>query len=417
MSKKEHNQIKIFEKLKRQEMPQKQAAERLQISTRQIKRKLSKYKKHGAQSLVHGNRGKPSKRRIDPIKVNEILNIMKTRYEGFGPTFAAEKLGEEFKINISAKTLRNYMIKENIWQTGHRKRKKHREWRSPKEHFGEMVQMVTSEHIWIPQINEYWDYIKFVDDATKAILYAEFLNAETTKNVMASTKKYFQIYGKPLMLYTDKAGIFKVNTNNPENIYITQYERALRELDVKLIHAHSPQAKGRIERSFGTDQDRLVKELKLANISTKEAANKFLCSYYIPKMNAKFTRPAVKKEELHQPVSQKELDEAFCIKSERKVHNDCTVFYHNRFFQISGSRPAIVKPGDIVTMCEYLDDTIKIKIRTTDLEFKELKERGKFVKSKTLNGPFKLHKPKSGHPWRRFSNYFKSEGDIFIWKK
>lgn len=188
---------------------------------------------------------------------------MQTKYEGFGPTFAAEKMVELDGILIHPETLRLLLIREKLWHK-QRKRKKHRRWRKPKDFFGEMVQVDGSIHVWVE--GQTWTLLRFIDDATKTILWMEFAKSESWEGLARATINYFSKHGMPISLYADRGSVFKVNVNNEENEFITQYQRALNRLDIELIHAYSPQAKGRVERSFRTDQDRLVKELKLAGI-------------------------------------------------------------------------------------------------------------------------------------------------------
>lgn len=412
LEKKEIKQMQVMEKLKLRLIKQKAGAALLGLSLRQTKRKLAKYRAGGPPALVHGNCGRSSNRAANPQRKAQILKIVSARYRGFGPTFAAEKLKEEFGIIINHGTLRRWMIEIGLWKNGHRKLGKHKKWRMPKEYFGQMIQLDGSKHKWIDVSDEYWTLIKFMDDATNTILWMSFHKNESTESIMDATRNYFQEYGLPFSIYTDKGSVFKVNIYNKENDHITQYARVLKELGVELIHANSPQAKGRIERSFGTDQDRLVKELKLKNIKTMKEANIFIQKYYIPKMNSKFSRPATQEGNLHRMISKNELRNSFCLKSIRIVQNDWTILYKNRFFQIDSSRPAIVRPKDSVSIYEYFNGTIKIKIRTSKIDFKELTERRKMEKIKKLKTPWKKYKPDANHPWRLHSQFNKGKGDI-----
>lgn len=397
MTEKYIKQAEVFEQLKRKEIPQKGAALLLSLSPRHIRRKLKRFLEYGAESLVHGNKGRPSNKRLSSDIRAKIIELMKTKYEGFGPTFASEKMAELDGIIIHPETLRLFLIYEGLWHK-QRKRKRHRKWRKPKDFFGEMIQVDGSIHVWVD--GQKWTLLRFVDDATKMILWMEFVKSESWKSITRATINYFSRHGMPVSLYTDRGKVFKVNLNNEENEFITQYQRALNQLGVKLIHAYSPQAKGRVERGFQTDQDRLIKELKLAGIKTMDEANKFLQEYYIPKMNNKFAIPATKEGNLHRKVGKYNLDDIFCIQAIRTVQNDWVVRYNNRFFQIDNLRPAIVKPKDQVTIHERLDGTIFISIRSITLEFKEIKERIRYVKQPEKVYTNKIYKPKPDHPWR-----------------
>ena len=403
MTKKYIKQAEILEQLKRKEISQQVASISLSLSRRQIRRKLKRFLKQGIESLVHGNKGKMSGRRISLDIRHKIIDLMKTKYEGFGPTFAAEKMLELERININAETLRLWLINEGLWHKK-RKRKQHRRWRKPKDLFGEMVQLDGSPHIWFD--GQEWTLLRFVDDATREILWMEFVPSESYKSIANATIKYFLKHGMPLSLYTDRGKVFKVNVNNEENEFITQYQRALSQLGVKLIHAYSPQAKGRVERGFQTDQDRLVKELKLASITNIDDANRFLQEYYIPKMNSKFTIPASKRGNLHRKTDKYNLDDIFCIQAKRIVQNDWVVRYNSRFFQIEDSRPAIVKPKDQVTVHERLNGTIFISIRSNILEFKEIKERMQNVNKSEKIYTNRIYKPKVDHPWRIYRSCY-----------
>lgn len=403
MKEKYLKQIEALEQLKRKEIGQQGAAIKLGLCCRQVRRKLNRFIKEGAEGLIHRSKGRPSKRKFNHELKEKILELMRTKYEGFGPTFAAEKLQERDNITINPETLRKFMIIEGLWQR-QRKRKKHKKWRKPREFFGELVQLDGSIHAWVK--GEKWTLLKFVDDATKTILWMEFAKAESLEGVATATINYFTKYGMPVSLYTDKGSVFKVNINNNDNEFFTQYQRALSELGCNIIHANSPQAKGRVERSFHTDQDRLVKELKLEGINNIKEANELIKEYYIPKMNNKFAMPAAKKGDLHRSIRNIDLHKHFGIKAIRKVQNDWVISYKTRFFQIDDSRPAIVKPKDDVVVHERLDGSIKISIRSTNLTFKELTERPKYLITKERIFNIKIYRPKPEHPWRNCRVYY-----------
>lgn len=398
MSKKELNQIGIMEKLKRGEISRKTAAEVLGRSKRTISRRLRRYCEDGAAGLAHRLAGKPGNRSYDPVKKELILKLLITKYAGFGPTFASEKLAEHDNIIINRETLRRLMMKNWLWKKK-RKRTRHRKWRERKEHFGQMLQLDGSSHRWVIGSDDYWTLIMFIDDATGKI-FAYFYKNESYESVADCTKRYIQKYGKPLSIYADRGTVFKVNTSNENNDTITQYERALSELNIQLIPAYSPQAKGRVERGFQTHQDRLVKEMKLRNIRSMDEANAFLEEEYILNHNLKYSCHPKEKTDLHRKHNSASLDDIFAVITERKVANDWTIRYKNRILQLDTSRPALVKPKDTVIIHERLDKTIFVTIRSERINHYEVQKRTKQKSIKTYNNQI-FYRPPSNHPWRQ----------------
>jgi len=408
MSRAELEQVGIFERLVKRELKQKEGAKLLDLSIRQVKRKVKEYRKTGAVSLIHGNRGRPSNRATDKETSDHAIALIKEKYSDFGPTLASEMLDENHSIVINHETLRKLMIKEGIRKVKTKKVVVKHFWRERKECFGEMVQLDGSPHDWFEGRNDMYDMctlIAFIDDATSNILWLEFAESESTESLMKSTRSYIEESGRPASFYVDRGVVYKVNQNNPDNDKITQYGRAMNELHIKLIHARSPEAKGRVENLFGTLQDRLVKELRLANISTIEEANKFVREIYMPKHNAKFAVKPRSEIDLHRPVGSYDLDNIFCLKEDRKVNNDFTISYKNRFIQLEGKQKTIVRPKNMVTICEHLDGTIEIYLRKTKLNFKELPKRPEkqnMVAKITILKERKLWTPPVNHPWRTY---------------
>jgi DNA-binding transcriptional ArsR family regulator len=366
---KEIKKGKIMEQLSRRELTIQEAAEVLSMSPRQVSRVLKSYKKDGLAGLAHKGRGRSSGKRIPENKRLNIVALIKEFYWDYGPTLASETLEERNGIQISKEAVRKLMIEHGIWE-GKRKRKKHRSWRKPRSILGQLVQLDGSWHDWFEGRAPWAMLIKFVDDATSKMLFALFAPSESYKAVVEATIAYFKKYGLPSAFYTDKGKVFRVNYGNEDDELITQYEYALSMLHVDLIHAHSPQAKGRVERGFQTDQDRLVKMMRLDGINSIEAANKYLNDVYIPLYNKKFSRPAEIEGDAHKPLNDINLYDVFCIREERKVRSDWTIKFRNTLIQICNQRPAIVKPKDIVNVCQRLDDSFYITIRSQRLDFK-----------------------------------------------
>jgi hypothetical protein len=376
MNKKEAKQVAIFERLASKTISQKGGAVELNLSSRQVRRKLKEYVLHGVVALAHKNRGRPSRRKFDPNEKKKVLDLARTKYAGFGPTFMAEKLKELDSIEVNRETLRIFLIADGLWKKS-RKVGKQRKMRERKDFYGELVQTDVCFHRWIAGCNEEWALVNFIDDATSGILWLEFVEAESTQCVGGAFRKCIEQHGVPVSLYLDNHSTYRVNTGNPDGNKITQFARMVGEVGTKLIHALSPQAKGRVERSFRTHQDRLVKELALANIKTIDEANKFLREVYIQKHNKKFAVQAKSPENLHKPIKGLDLDDIFCITHERKVQNDWTIRYENRILQIDSSRPAIVRPKNTVTVHERFNGQLFITICTSKLEFRELERRQK----------------------------------------
>ncbi len=403
MSKKEIDQITVFEDLKKKVIKQNHAAKFLNLSARQIKRKLKKYRVFGARGLIHGNRGKPSNRKLDLDLVTKALSLIENHYPDFAPTFASEKLEEIHGLIINHETLRIKMTEAGLWLPK-KKRVTHRAWRERKAHLGELVQLDGSPHAWFEDRAPACTLLAFIDDATSKILWLEFAYQEATIPIMKATKSYLEKYGRPLELYVDRGKVFKVNLNNPDDDKITQYRRSLNELSIKVIYARSPQAKGRVERLFGTLQDRLVKELRLAEISTMEEANQFVQGIYLHKHNQKFAIEPREKQNFHRSIQGFDLNEIFTQQEERTLTNDFTIAYHHKWYQLVKNQPTLVFPKNTITVLRYLDGNIKLKLRKTNLNFQEILKP--ISKPKQILTTVQIIKkpwiPPVDHPWRKY---------------
>jgi hypothetical protein len=289
LTKKEHDRLAIIRRLMKRELKQKVAGELLGLTTRQVRNLVRKVERDGARGLAHGNRGRTSPKRMPQPLVDRIVTLIKERYRGFKPKFAAEKLWTREKIRASDEKMRQIMIQAGLWRV-HRHRSEVHPWREPKAHCGEMVQMDGSHHAWLENRGPKLVLMDMVDDARNRF-YGRFYAYEGVFPAMDVLRGYIRRYGLPRSLYVDKHSTYKTVRHPSEDEMLrgeeasTQFERAAQELGIKIIHAHSPQAKGRIERAFSTLQDRLVKEIRLASISTLEEANRFL-EEYLPRFNA-----------------------------------------------------------------------------------------------------------------------------------
>lgn len=396
-----------------------QAAEELRITPRQIKRLKIRVREGGAKGLVHKNRGKIPNNKISPEYIEHAMELIKERYWDFLPTFAAEKLLENHGIKLNEETARQEMIKAGIWRPKRRKNNPHyRTWRERKDCYGEMEQFDGSYHDWFEgrlldssgRALEEACLLAAIDDATGKLTKLKFDASEGIIPVDIFWKEYTETLGKPLKIYLDRGSTYKVNNKHlfDDPTVLTQFERTMEEINVKIIHACSPQGKGRVERLFKTLQDRLVKELRLAGISTIEAANEFLEKIFIPKFNAKFSVVPKKPDNLHTPLTETELariNNIFSVKTYRNVNNDFTVRFKGKWFQLKEQQPTLVLRKDQILVEEHLDGSVHMNLRNHYLDFTELPERPKKIKMHVtgLTKERQIWKPPMNHPWKKLS--------------
>lgn len=413
MSRKELRRLPIIHKTMDKRMTQVKAAEMLDISDRQIRRIVSKIKAGGDPAIVHGNRGKESPFKLPEQCAEKIMGIVEKRYYDFGPTFAAEKLLECEKIKISKEKLRQLMISHEIDYPRRKKKGAIHQWRERKQCRGEMIQMDGSDHVWLEDRGPRLVFMGYIDDASNTV-FGRFYGYEGTFPAMDSLKRYMSIYGIPFSFYVDRHSTYKT-TRQPNldedlkgEFAKTQFARLLKELDVKVIFARSPQAKGRIERSFETLQDRLVKELRLAGVSSLEQANAFL-DKYLPKYNARFAIKPFRKTNLHRAVPKNlNLDEIFCIKEYRTIGNGFTCQWRNRLFLIKN--PSLTMKKQRVCIMEHFDGKLTLKIKDKYLSFVEVTrediqaiDRDNKAVQKLIQKERVYYKPPKNHPWRGFT--------------
>ena len=327
----------IINKAIDKKITQKEAAKNIGISERQIRRLVKQTKENGLKGIIHKSRNKPSAKKISNEMKQKIIELKEAKYIDFKPTFFTEKLKNNEGIIISSETVRKILINAGLHQNKKTKQK-HRQYRERRPCFGELIQLDGSFHNWFGE-EKSW-LIGYIDDATSNN-YLRFTNSESTKEIMSSTKNYIEKYGCPVALYVDKDSIYKVSRDQnieeqlKNDLPITQFTRAMNELGIEVICANSPQAKGRVERSFKTHQDRLVKELKLRSITTIEEANKFLEHEYTAYHNKKFSIEAKNKENMHiQLPLNSNLQAILSVQNKRSILNDFTVRYNGRVFQI-----------------------------------------------------------------------------------
>jgi hypothetical protein len=409
MAQKELDKYEVIKKLIAKEIGIGDAAKLINCTTRHIRRLRVKVRRDGAKGIVHGLRGKESNNKTDSkiwIKAKEIIL---EKYHDFGPTLAHEKIAEVEGIKISEQTTRNLMIAENIWHPKPRKQnKEYRCQRKRKECFGELEQFDGCYHHWFENRSGESCLLASIDDATGQITKLIFTDSESVDNVFNFWKGYVEETGKPLAIYLDKFSTYKINhksaVDNSE--LLTQFQRAARELGITLITAHSPEAKGRVERLFQTLQNRLVKELRLRGISDAATANRFLKEKFIPDFNQRFAVVPKKKTNLHRRLSDVQrlnLGAIFSVQSQRLVQNDFTIRFKNQWIQIAKEQKVTVRRKDTVLMEERLDGSLAIRLRNKYLNFKILTEKPQKIKEAIVAIPAKriITRPRTDHPWRR----------------
>ncbi|MCX5792597.1 MAG: ISNCY family transposase [Elusimicrobia bacterium] len=381
MSNREIDKLKVIQNTIDGKLTWPQAAESLSISERQVGRLCSKVRKEGNRGIIHGLKGLPSNNKLAEAVTRKAISLVTQHFADFGPTLANEHLLDDYEVRVSTNTLRKLMIGAGLYDPKAYK-PKHRSWRERRSCVGMLVQLDGSEHDWFEGRGPKCALLVFIDDATSQILYARFITVEDTVNLMRCTKAYLKINGRPVAIYVDKDSIYKINRQASideelrDEMPLSQFTRAMGELDVDMIFANSPQAKGRVERGFRTHQDRLVKELRLAGISDMAAANEFLEATYIAKHNGKFAVVPASRANAHRPLLKThKLDGILCVKLNRTLANDYTLRFKNRFFQVTAGQDIRIRPGNVVAVEERLDGSLHLKFKGTYLRHKAIEKR------------------------------------------
>ena len=374
MNQRERDVLKVMSLVLKGERRQVEAARLLKRSVRQVRRIQRRLQSQGDGAVVHGLRGKPSNRRLDDAIKESALALYREKYPGFGPTLAAEKLAGD-EVSVAVRTLREWLLVEGLW-TRQRRRDRHRSRRMRRECFGEMVQADASLHDWLEGRGGglRLTLVGMIDDATGKML-ARFYEAETTEAYMDLLGRWIEREGRPLSWYCDRHGIFRAESRllgEDEPISVpTQFSRALKELDIELILANSPQAKGRIERAWGTAQDRLVKELRLAKVKTLEEANEVLERVYLPWFNRRCTVKAASDNNAHRALGKLDLAAILSIQESRTVGNDYTIRFDNEFYQLLEPVWPGERGGQVIVE-KRLDGSMHIRFKKGYLQYKAL---------------------------------------------
>jgi hypothetical protein len=359
------------------------------------------------RGLLHAGRGRPSPRKMNLELVERIASILAERYPDFTPLHVTEKLWSQHRIRVSRESVRRIMLAKGLWKR-RRQRKEDHVWRERKPHPGELVQLDGSHHAWLEKRGPKLVLMGYVDDATGRF-FGRFYDHEGVFPAMDSLRRYLDLYGLPQALYLDKHSTYKT-TRQPDTDELlrddqaqTQFERAAEELGIRLIHAHSPQAKGRIERIFGTLQNRLVKEMRLAGVETLAQANQFL-EGYLPVYNRRFMKAPLRPQDLHRPVPKSmNLDDIFCLQGLRTINNGYIIRWTNRTFVLT--QPSLTLRRQKVVLREWFDGRISLRFKGKDLDYKEVDA----IQPKPVVRVFAVVRrrkppkyiPPPTHPWKR----------------
>ena len=403
MKQKDLRRLHVMRKAIDRIITQKEAAKIIGVKLRQAQRIVRRIRLEGDRGVIHRSRYITSNRAISDKIKNKALRLFKTKYADFGPTLASEKLFERDKIKVNDETLRLWLIDANIpYRT--RKKRPHRQWRERKEHYGQMIQIDGSEHDWFEGRSPKCVLMGYIDDAT-GTPFGRFYAYEGTIPAMDSFKRYIKKHGIPISVYLDKHTTYKSNKKQTieeelaNQEALSQFGRALKELRVEVIYANSPQAKGRIERIFRTFQDRLIKEMRLANICAIEEANTFLARY-LPVYAKRFAVKAALRDNLHRPVPKgMDLDRILCIKTKRALRHDFTVAHEKKLYQVLNN----VRSKKVMVE-DRINGSMIIRHKDNPLRYKTITARPvrKAVKKPYMFTIRRIQRQPDSHPWKRY---------------
>jgi transposase len=418
LSARERDRLKVLQQVEERKMKQVEAARRLQLSDRHVRRLLRRVRQEGDRGIVHRLRGRPSNRRIEPAWQQRILARVRQRYADFGPTLASEHLVAG-GLAVSRETLRKWMSAAGLWRPRHQRLERVHVWRERRAAFGELVMWDSSPFAWLEERGPQCHLIAMIDDATSRIggRFAEHDSSEENLRVLEG---WLGRYGRPLAFYTDKASLFRINQapRLPEQlagrVAETQIRRALRELDIDWIAAHSPQAKGRIENLFGTLQDRLVKEMRLAGVNTLEEANRFFPITFVPWWEQRFAVPPRSPEDAHRRLDRTHrLEHILSVRMERTVAQDATVVWRGQRWGVPREQVCAGLRGARAQIERRLDGRHWLRFRGRYLELRPcaaasfcaaspsgLRPPGLAAQNEKAK-PKHKYTPPPDHPWRR----------------
>jgi hypothetical protein len=409
MSAKERKRKVILEDVRRGLISLKDASQRMEVGYRQAKRIWRRYRQQGDAGLVHASRGRSSNHVYAENFKSSVLKIYQEQYFDFGPTFAAEKLQELNKISVNTETLRLWLLQANLW-CHHRRRKIYRQRRERRERFGELLQIDGSIHAWFGREHPHCCLLNIVDDAT-GITMSQLDKGETCWVLLSTLKWWIEKYGVPKAVYVDLKSLYvspRRLVDSDIEIAMHVFERVCRLLNIEIIKAYSPQAKGRVERNHGVYQDRFVKELKLRNITSIDEANAFLKNVYLDKINKKFAKQPAVDENAHCTArAYGNLDQIFCWEYTRQIRNDFTLRFNNEFIQLEKQRAVCLRANKDATIRVHLDGTTSIWYANQRLRYRKIKapiivpKEHKEISSCQRSELAKINKHKT--PWSQFN--------------
>ena len=409
MSAKEISRLEVMQRLSRKQMSQKEASRILRRSTRQIKRILKAYRRQGAAGLISKHRGRKGNNRLAEEVKKRALNLLKTKYKGFGPTLAHEKLVEREKLKLSDESVRQLMIAEDLWKPRKAKKVVIHQLRERRACFGEMIQIDGSPHDWFEGRAAACVLLVFIDDATGKVVQLRFVEGESFFSYAQAAEEYFKRCGKPVAFYSDKHGIFRVNLpSTGSGEALTQFGRAMQELDIQIICANTPQAKGRVERMNETLQDRLVKEMRLRGISNLADGNAYLPEF-MTDLNQRFAVEPRSTVNAHRPLSAKDdLTRILTWQETRTLSKNLTLQFDKVVYQIQTQRPSYALRNAQVTVCVNAQEDITILYNGKTLPYTiyhRQARQAEIVSTKQLDLALKAKrvppKPAPDHPWRK----------------
>ena len=359
LSMEEADRAVVMGQVAEKRLRQREAAE-LGVSVRQVKRLLARYRERGAGGLVSGHRGKASNNALGAGVGREAMELVRERYPDFGPTFACEKLVEVHGHRVSVETVRKWMVAEGVWRAKARRGVRVHQSRARRECEGDLVQIDGSPHDWFEGRGPACTLIVYVDDATTRLVATGFFAEETTEAYMETTRAHLATHGRAVAYYSDRYSVFRVNGKGKED-ELTQFSRALRTLDIEAVHAHSPQAKGRVERANQTLQDRLVKEMRLRGVDGMKAGNAYLPEF-MADFNRRFAVTPRNPEDAHRAVAHDaaELDLILCEHHARKLTKNLAIRFECREYQVTGRGRGYRLRGASVTVCKGFDGSVRV---------------------------------------------------------
>jgi transposase len=416
MSQRERDRLHWLKQAEAKQLTQAKAAERMGVSERWVRQLLRRRKKEGDRVVVHRLRGRVSNRKLPDRTRSRVLRLIEREYRDFGPTLIAEYLAGEHGIGVGKETVRKWMIGAGMWKPKRARVAKVHGWRARRESRGELVQWDTSVHAWLEERGPARMYlVGMIDDATNT-LHARFVEADSSEQNLRVLWSYLERYGRPQAVYTDKAGMFQPTlargwrTDDPEPKTETQIGRALRELGIEWIAAHSPQAKGRVERCFGTLQDRLVKALRKAKVRTLEQANGYLEKVFLPLWNQRFARPPASEVEGHRSLEKLDLSSILSVVEQRGVANDYTLQWRGVKWQIPRAAIRAGLRGTRLRIEQRLDATMVARIDGRSIALQRCDGTTVPNKTRMLPGSSKRFQPAPGQS--RWMDRFRVSGNV-----